>query len=311
MLSKDAANPFRSWNHIFVPYGSGDVYIGTQREKNEMGLYMAGHLTLEAIVSDLVNKTLLGKAHSVLLSGASAGGIGTFQNADWLGSRLRALSPQVSFKASPQAGAFFVNSKVEMMAQYTFGYRFGFNAAFLFADYVFSFIRGIGKHASDPFLDQSCMAAHPRREHQCWSADIHYRYIETPLYVAQNRFDSNQAGEIFGASWWPFPLNRAKHKAKEAAYLRYFGQQTVNGIGREVINQTTKRDGLFMPSCFQHTGNLCMAGGSLIQNVSYAQSLGDWFTATVDTRGSLPHQLLDDCNTKQGTQAPCNSRCVC
>ena len=145
VLSRDASNPFRNWSHVYVPYGSGDVFIGTQREKNEMGLYMAGHLTMEAIISDLVNKTTFGKAHSVLLTGASAGGIGTFQNADWLGGRLHALSPGVKYKASPQAGAFFVNSKLEMMAQYVFGYRFGLNAAFLFADYVFAFIRGTGR----------------------------------------------------------------------------------------------------------------------------------------------------------------------
>jgi len=119
-LSTDPTNPFASYNHIYVPYGSGDVYIGTQRKRNEItGLVMAGHLTLEAIISDLVNKTLFSKAASVLLTGESAGGIGTFQNADWLGERLREMgNVAVNYKASPQAGAFFVNSKVEMMAQY-------------------------------------------------------------------------------------------------------------------------------------------------------------------------------------------------
>ena len=38
----------------------------------------------------------------------------------------------------------------------------------------------------------------------CWSASVHYKYIETPLYIAQNVFDQNQIGSILGVDWWPF-----------------------------------------------------------------------------------------------------------
>lgn len=44
------------------------------------------------------------KATSVLLSGGSAGGIGTFANADWLGS---VLPPSVYYRAAPIGGWFF------------------------------------------------------------------------------------------------------------------------------------------------------------------------------------------------------------
>ena len=67
-----------------VPYSSGDVWIGVQKSANLMGLHFAGHNTLEAMVHTLLNTTAFGSAKRVLLSGASAGGIGTFQNADWL-----------------------------------------------------------------------------------------------------------------------------------------------------------------------------------------------------------------------------------
>ena len=155
------------------------------------------------------------------------------------------------------------------------------------------------------------MAAHKHHKHQCWSADVHYKYIETPLYVAQNRFDSNQAGSIFGAQWWPTPL--VGHKEKVAQYVRYFGQQTLAGIVEEVqnqsgvANQSSKHDGLFLPSCYQHTGNLCMVGGSLVQNVTYGEALGDWFVG----KGGIPPILVDDCNGKGGTQDPCNRHCTC
>ena len=52
------------------------------------------------------------------------------------------------------------------------------------------------------------------------------RFIDTPLYVSQNKFDSNQAGSIFGVSWWPLPLNKAKHAASQVAYKQYVKEKT-------------------------------------------------------------------------------------
>ena len=123
ILSTDATNPFANWTHVFVPYGSGDVYIGTQKHRNADGLFFAGHNTMEAIVSHLLNTTALRSAKRVLLSGGSAGGIGTFQNADWMGAALRdAGAPgDLVFRAAPQAGGFFVGSDVVLFAEFEAG----------------------------------------------------------------------------------------------------------------------------------------------------------------------------------------------
>lgn len=74
LSSNTTFNPFANWNHVRVPYGSGDVYIGSQHSVNTMGVYFAGHNTLEAIVSDLKNRSGLGSARRVLFAGVSAGG---------------------------------------------------------------------------------------------------------------------------------------------------------------------------------------------------------------------------------------------
>ena len=306
VLSSNATyNPFATWSHVFVPYGSGDVYVGTQREKNGAGLYYAGHLTMEAIVDDLLNTTALGAAKRVLLSGGSAGGIGAFQNADWLGTKL---SPATVYKASPQGGAYFTNSDVRLFPQYeTRLLNVSFDAAAFMADYLVSFYGGglVGK--TPPFLDQSCMAAMPLgKKHTCWSAAVHYPHISTPLFVAQNRFDQNQAGAVFGVNWWHYPKDNASHAAAEADYIRYFGRQTAAGIGRMVL-ESPKSDGLFMASCYTHTQNLCMLGSSRVRGVNYRQALASWFAGD----DSAPHQLLDDCNDRTGKDDPCNDFCGC
>ena len=224
VLSTGAFNPFANWTHIFVPYGSGDLFIGTQRRPNLMGLYFAGHNTMEAVVSQLLNSTSLGSSTHILLSGASAGGIGTFQNADWLHATLQSAGASPVLRAAPQAGAFFVHPDIVLFPEFTVHLSANF-AAFA-SSYLYAWF-GALSGGSDPFLDESCMVANPHTPHQCWSAFHHYPYIQTPLFVAQNKFDSNQAGSVFGADWWPLPLGSGRHVAAKAAYVRYFGNKVI------------------------------------------------------------------------------------
>ena len=309
-------NPFGNWNHVRVPYGSGDVYIGTQRTASSDGLYFAGHNTLEAIVSDLKNRSGLSSARQVLFSGASAGGIGVFQNADWLGKQLPA---DAVYRASPQCGAFFTNAFIKLYAQFETGilngsHRFpgldpGLDAVSFMADYLVTWYGGVsGPHPVH--MDQSCMAAMPVLErHTCWSAAVHYPFIDTPLFVAQNRFDKNQCAAVLGLNWWRYPKDNATHARVEKAYKAYFGRQTAAGIGAAVRwGPKNTTDGLFMPSCYEHGWNLCMLkNSSVIQGVRYSAALDDWF----HNRGKVPHILFDDCNDKEGTDDPCNSNCGC
>ena len=355
---------FANWTHVFVPYCSGDVYVGTQMEKNDMGLYFAGHNTLVAVVAALAarpSSALVG-ASRVLLSGGSAGGIGVFQNADWLGGAIRALSPStpLAYRAAPQAGAYFVNADVVEFAQlislpvldpigksrsvrraslartltlYLSAYPFlvlshthavsciaalphththtraltlraRADFAAVASAYLVDFFGGDGKGkgGSAPFMDASCVAAHASTPHQCWSTAVHYPYIATPLFVAQNMFDSNQAGSIFGVDWWPLPADKAEHAAARAKYIAYFGNQTRRGIG-DAVNATAK-DALWMPSCWQHTGDLCMRGGPAIRGLRMGGALQEWWLS----RGSAERVWIDSCGD---ALLPCNAECDC
>lgn len=59
--------------------------------------------SFEAIVEDLVANYGLGDATHVMLTGSSAGGLGTFHNVDLLAERL----PNAVVKGAPVAGWFF------------------------------------------------------------------------------------------------------------------------------------------------------------------------------------------------------------
>ena len=123
------------WQKVLIPYGSGDTYVGTQRTPNAFGVYFAGHLQVEATFAHLLRHTRFRLARSVLLCGGSAGGIGTFQHANWLAGLLDAEGmTTTTFKASPQAGAFFVSQDLVLMGEFELDVRV--NAAALATEYL-------------------------------------------------------------------------------------------------------------------------------------------------------------------------------
>jgi len=69
------------------------------------------------------------------------------------------------------------------------------------------------------------------------------------------------------------------------------------------VNTTSKKDGYFLPACYDHTGNLCMASQTSVQDITYAQVLADWFFE----KGALSHYLVDNCWHQNGV--PCNPVC--
>ena len=95
-------NPFASFTRVFLPYCSGDLFLG-QRNGTVSPAFpyrFSGHLIVAAAIQE-VSRYFPGLANAtdVLLSGSSAGGIGTFQNADFVASLL----PKVTrFLAAPQ-----------------------------------------------------------------------------------------------------------------------------------------------------------------------------------------------------------------
>ena len=50
------------------------------------------------------------KAENVLLSGCSAGGIGTFGNTDWVYDKLTSYNSKINYKAAPIAGWFWAGN---------------------------------------------------------------------------------------------------------------------------------------------------------------------------------------------------------
>jgi hypothetical protein len=79
----NAANPFKDWNMIYIPYCTGDVHFGTKTNVTVPGALLppqqfVGHLNLKAFISRIV--PTFPNVTQVVLSGASAGGFGSLLN---------------------------------------------------------------------------------------------------------------------------------------------------------------------------------------------------------------------------------------
>ena len=121
------------------------------------------------------------------------------------------------------------------------------------------------------------------------------RYIKTPLFVIQNQFDKYQLSNVMG-------LPGADHGSDTAQrYLKYYGQAQALSASQVVLN-TAKSDGLWLASCFDHTGNYMAksAANMTINGTRIMDAVGDWFFG----RNMMSHHIIDDCGAP-----PCNPAC--
>ena len=131
----------------------------------------------------------------------------------------------------------------------------------------------------------------------CESVSNLYPFIETPLLVIENMYDTNQ---IFAQMAAPKnPVGPAATK-KQHEYIARYGMLMRNST-RQIVDNTAKPDdGIFLASCLAHG----MSAAVQINGVSFLELLGDWFFGY----GRLPtHRLVDSCSSADGM--PCNPKC--
>lgn len=273
-----SSNPvFCDYNLVYVPYCTGDVHSGQQRAFPSPALpfYFSGHLNIVTIVDHLLNTTSLGSAQRVMVSGSSAGGLGTFVNVDYIASRLPAST---NVMGNPQGGYFFpaVVPYPEFTAGF-FGPPFAGQNATVFTD-IFN-----------AYGNAECIDAHGPA--YCASVFGWYPYIKTPLFITENAADSNQ---IFVELEAPMANTTTVN-----AFVQYFAQAMRANLTSQVAAKPG--DGLFVPGCLAHTENTAFQStGTLIKGVSIQAALSHWYTG----QGNAPTRLMDACTT-----IPCNPTC--
>eukprot|EP00729_Bicosta_minor_P011260 gene11260-22373_t len=300
--SQDAdsgSNPdFWDAHQVYVPYCTGDLHTGTVAAPSltTFGLYFSGHSNIVGIVNHLNPNATTGispltSAKEVLLTGDSAGGMGTFYNVDWLADAL----PNATVKGAPVAGWFFAGATSDQpLAQWAPPNTYpdwqqgksGTTQALV--GYLVQLYR--------VYIHPNC-AAVERYPFHCGSVHNMYPKIKAPLFVLQNMYDNNQINsQLFMPG-----CSGSSCSADQLGFVAYFGQSFRKST-RQVIDNVKKGDGLFLPSCWAHTEGINVRGAVRINGYGPTELLGNWF---FNRDGRTPYQLVDDCPA----ELPCNPSC--
>ena len=266
------ANPdLADWNHIHVGYCSQDLWSGQQTEPNDWGILFSGRHVVEAVIQDLTKRYNMGDATDIILTGDSAGGIGSWLHMDWLTETF----PKARVVGAPVAGFYFyaypytgTNHTTSVLAPFEPQY---------WPDHV---------KLWDSYVDESCAAAHPSNPSFCMLANNSYPWISTPTFIAESQTDKvvllyhDQIPEDY------------VHQPEELAYLGQWHGNMTAGLKKTVAGGS----GVFNPACFIHTG--FSPDSPILSGQNYLQTFGNWYFK----RGGET-VLADDCGVL------CNPTC--
>jgi len=272
--SRSEYNPFATFSHVWIPYCSGDTWLGNSAEGHLslLGMQMSGHLILETIVDTLLNDTSMGSATDVVLSGSSAGGIGTYHHTDWfadvVASRAKAkgrTSPRVV--GLPIEGMFFPKNFPVLFEQFVIGNLHP----------ISNFMSKYLSLLQDPWLHPACVeAAHSRGfpPADCFSVATMISHSKTPLFICQNRFDSLEIDQVglCNCEADSAPSSRC------GRFIRFYGALQ-NETALE-IKKALPETGLVMPSEFDHDANFYRFFShteKFIENTSVKTAFDSWY----------------------------------
>ena len=202
-LSTDCAtNPvFCNFNLVMVWYCDGFSFAGDRETTDDAlpysqpnsipqpdgvtKLYYRGRRNLKATLDTLARDHGLDQATDIMLSGGSAGGIAAYFAADWVRDHVQTLAPGLQkYKVMSTSGYF--NSDPDLSDVDVYKQRCH-DAMVL--------------HNGFAGVNANCLQQEPRNW-MCGCSDIHYPYIESPLFVHNAVLDSYDL-------WWHYLANSA------------------------------------------------------------------------------------------------------
>ena len=276
-----------TWNHVGVPYCSQDLHSGqrTTASDETWGLYFSGHLILEAILDDLDKKYDLNSASEIILTGASAGGIGVWMNIDYIAKRYR----NTRVTAATIAGYYFFAT-----------YYNGENATSpgSMADFRESGIEKAYK-LYDAYVDTSCKEHYESLNENpsaCMLANNSIPFIESDSYAIQAQTDQTV---LTGHDCWPQDY---MFEAPEQQFMNDFSKNMSIGTSTLMSDNSGRKTGLFSVACYIH-GDFSHTQPT-INGLSYIDAFNNFYF-NYDNDPST-YRLEDSCGVLCNPTCPIN-----
>lgn len=260
-------NPdFCQWTHVSIPYCTQDLHSGlrTQATPDTFGYYFSGAHVFNAVINALESSHGLGRASHIVLSGDSAGGIGTWLHLDALAARFSSAL----VVGAPIAGFYF----------YAYPYAGPNHTQSVLVDF---------SPESWPHLitlwnstsDASCLESLRDTPWACMLANYSFPYISSAAFITESLSDY-----VVLLYHDDIPVSYVR-QPPELAYVQSWTHNMTQGLGQPL---GSTRYGVFAPACFIHTE--FNASSPLIGGRNFLQVLGDWLFG----RSSAIH-AIDNC----------------
>lgn len=305
MLANDpSVNPdLFTWNRVFVPYCSGDVWGGQLPDAtnpftdsgSDWTAFFHGHRIVANVVDELFEKHDAASAEKAVLTGCSAGGIGTFTNCDYFADRYKGAG---SVGCRPEAGWFGLANAHWPYYSSSGGPASDPDPRSLASS---SWTAKVQPYPLDSAAGKACAAAvqagtlsidhcdgQPGGQESCCALpEYQYAFSSTRMFVSENTADAYQ---VFSQGGCPSAFGSCAAKVtrqpQEAAYWGYVRDHISSTLTKFVVDGPKKdADGVFAPACLMH----CMKRwqGSKVGGRTDAQAFGDWFFKRGGTSMSL------------------------
>ena len=264
-------------------------------------MYFDGRLNFEAIVKMLIAEHGTGDAVNVLLTGKSAGGIGTYHNVDWLSEQL----PHANVKAVSEAGWFYPRSIDDKdSSDYKSPSDWSHYTAGLRGNRMIKKLNTVSYPLWQVDPNPACVLNEKDNPELCNTLDGVYKYIRSPIFAVQSQFDQYH---LFNAFKAPIQPSDDELETLEQ-YIKMYGEATRQSLqqilDRKSLFQKPHTDGLFSPSCISH-GN---SPHILVDDMDFVTLSHDWFFQI--NRYESQHKLVEKCPGK-GSTLPCNAEPKC
>jgi len=263
LASTPSLNPnFYNWNHVYVWYCSSDSHLGNATKSSINGWNFNGKIIVQAVMQTVIQKMNLAAATDVLLTGDSAGGVGTANNADFIGSFVYQAAPKANYRAFVDC-AWFLNIAVYNSDFYNF--------------------QNIAKNLLANFnvqYNENCVKALGDDQWMCFHTQYTWTYLDTLAFYAEFQFDSANLG--MDGTTWPF-------NATEKAYALDFQ--------KDMLSAQASVPYLHSSNCYHHE----VIDGTLftqvkISNVSISDAVGTWFYEGSKSSPPSPSRYVDTCS---------------
>jgi len=297
----DLVAEMEDYTRVYLHYCSGDLHAG---DATVGSLHMRGRRIVEAVLDELLTKHGMDSASVLVVTGASAGGVGTYLNANYVASKVSSYG--IKTVAVPRGGMLLYPA-------------FEFEAGTFGMTVQEFFGKGGGLDRSEwqnQALDPGCWDAYGESgRFDCMFLDRFAQYLEVPTFLVYNRWDYHK--------YWVQPLTQITNDSQKKAAMKEWGdihehyfKQLIDGELPGINKTQAEQFGFFHAACMSHAD---VNEHVLVAGTSKGEAIGAWFRAQLK-RWDLPggnleepskYQLIADAPGQAGkcSRSCCSSKC--